>query len=302
MSELEVLRLFVRVVETGSFSAAARASGIGQPMVSKQIAALEARLGAQLLRRTTKHMSVTDAGQDLYESAQKLIADYDTAISRVGKGQTAPSGLVRLSVAPVFGRLYVLPRLPQLFSRYPELTIELVVSERAVDLVADGIDLDLRNLPLDTPDVVARRIATTPVVTVATPRYCKKHGEPRRPRDLAEHDLIAFVLGGAIFPWRFSGRRGELVVAPKGHLRTNDAEQIRAAVLGDLGIAHAPGWLFTRELQRGTVVRLLREFERPPLTISAVHASGRRLPTRVRVVLDFLTATFAEEPSLRLSP
>src|SRR5579859_6370671 len=139
MDRLESIRMFVRVVESGSFSAVARDAGIGQPAVSKQVAALEARLGAQLLRRTSRSLSLTEAGQDFYESAVRLIDDLEAAESRVGRGQRAPSGLVRVTVAPVFGRLHVVPRLPAFFARYPDIAVETIVTDRTVNLVEEGI-------------------------------------------------------------------------------------------------------------------------------------------------------------------
>jgi DNA-binding transcriptional LysR family regulator len=302
MDQLEVMRMFVRVVDRGSFSAVAREAGIGQPAVSKQIAALEARLGAQLFRRTSRSLSVTEAGQDFYESALRLVDDLETAVSRVGRGQTVPSGLIRVALAPVFGRLHVLPRLGEFFARFPEIVVEMVVTERTVDLVHEGIDVAITHGSLTDSTVIARKIAATPVVTVATPEHLRRHGEPIRPADLEGRECITFVSGGAALPWRFKDRSGEVVHPPKGHLRTNDAEQIRVAVLAGLGLAHTPGWLFTRELASGEVRRILRRYERDPLPISAVHRGGRRLATKVRVFIDFLAEVFAAEPNLALAP
>jgi LysR family transcriptional regulator, regulator for bpeEF and oprC len=299
MDQLEAIRMFVRVVDSGSFSAVAREAGVGQPAVSKQIAALEVRLGAQLLRRTSRSLSVTEAGQDFYESAVRLVDDLETAVSRVGRGQTAPSGLIRVAVAPVFGRLHLLPRLGEFFARFPDIVVETLVTERTVDLVQEGVDVAIHNGPLSDSTAVVRKIAATPIVTVATPEHLKRHGEPRSPSDLDGRECITFVSGGAR-PWRFKGKFGEIVHQPKGRLRTNDAEQIRAAVLAGLGIAHTPGWLFTREIASGDVRRILRKYERDPLSISAVLPGGRRLATKVRVFVDFLADIFAAEPSLAL--
>jgi LysR family transcriptional regulator for bpeEF and oprC len=169
-----------------------------------------------------------------------------------------------------------------------------------VDLVQEGIDVAIHNNPLADSTVVARRVATTPIVTVATRRYLKTHGEPKSPSDLGGHECIIFASRGAAWPWRFKGKAGEIVFQPRGRLRTNDAEQIRAAVLADLGVAHTPGWLFSREMAVGDVRRVLRAYERDPLVISAVHTGGRRLATKVRVFIEFLAEIFAREPSLAL--
>jgi DNA-binding transcriptional LysR family regulator len=300
MDKIAAMRMFVRVVESASFSAVAREAGVGQPAVSKQITALEAHLGAQLLRRTSRSLSVTEAGQDFYEAAVRLIGDLEAAESRVGRGQNAPSGLIRVTVAPVFGHLYIVPRLHEFFTQYPDIVLEFVVTDRNINLVEEGVDLAIHNGELRDSTLIAQRIATTPVITVASPVYLKAHGEPASPDDLDQHRCIIFAPQGAPRPWGFTGKSGEIEYRPKGNFRTNDADQIRAAVLADLGLAHAPAWLFAREIASHAVRAVLRAYEPTPLSISAVHPSGRRLATKVRVFIEFLTRIFAEEPSLAI--
>ena len=300
MDRLDAIRTFVRVVESGSFSVVARAAGVGQPAVSKQIAGLEAHLGAQLLRRTSRSQTVTEAGRDFYEAAVCLLGDLEAAESRVGRGQVSPSGLVRATVAPVFGRLYVVPRLQAFFSRYPDVTVELMISDRTVNLIEEGVDVAVHNGELSDSTLVVRKIAETPIITVATPAYLEKHGTPATPGELDGHACVVFAPRGVPRPWGFEGRFGGIVHQPKGAFRTNDAEQIRAAVLANLGLAHTPGWLFAAELATGAVCRVLRDYEPGMLPISAVHPGGRFLASKVRVFIDFLAAIFAEEPTLAL--
>ncbi len=282
------------------FSAVARTTGVGQPAVSKQISALESHLGAHLLRRTSRSLSLTAAGQDFYESAVRLIDDLEAAESRVGRGQSAPSGLIRVTVAPVFGRLHVVPVLPAFFARYPDIMVETIATDRIVNLVEEGIDLAIHNGALADSTAVARRIATTPVITVASPTYLAAHGEPGTPTELDGHRCVVFAPQGAPRTWGFKGPFGAFEHRPLGCFRTNDADQIRAAVLSDLGLAHAPGWLFAHEIASGQVRRVLCAYEPDPLPISAVHAAGRRLPTKVRVFIDFLASLFAEDAKLSL--
>ncbi len=300
MDRLAAIRMFVRVVQSGSFSAVAREAGVGQPAVSKQITALEAHLGAQLLRRTSRSRSLTEAGQDFYESAVRLIDDLEAAESRVGRGQSAPSGLIRVTVAPVFGRLYIVPRLQEFFARYPDIIVECVVTDRTVNLVEEGVDLAIHNGELKDSTLIARKIARTPVITVASPSYLKKHGEPASPSELERHQCIIYAPLGAPRPWSFSGKCGDIDYQPRGSFRTNDADQIREAVLSDLGLAHAPGWLFAREIASDAVRLVLRDYEPAPLSISAVRPGGRRLPTKLRVFIDFLAEIFADKPSLAI--
>jgi LysR family transcriptional regulator for bpeEF and oprC len=300
MDQIVAMRIFVRVVERGSFSSVAREAGIGQPAVSKQITALEAHLGAQLLRRTSRSLSLTEAGQEFYESAVRLLDDLEAAESRVGRGQTAPSGLIRVTVAPVFGQLYIVPRLSEFFARYPDIVIETIVTDRVVNVVEEGVDLSIHNGELSDSTLVIRKIAATPIITVASHQYLKRHGEPTALSELDGHRCVIYAPQGAPRAWRFKGKSGNVEYQPKGDFRTNDADQIRAAVLCHLGLAHAPGWLFAREIASGDVRLVLRSYEPSPLSISAVHPAGRRLTTKVRVFIEFLAEIFAQEPSLTM--
>jgi DNA-binding transcriptional LysR family regulator len=300
MDRMGAISLFVRVVDAGSFSAVARTLSVGQPAVSKQIAALEAYLGAQLLQRTSRSLTLTEAGRDFYESGVRLLGDLEAAESRVGRGVVAPSGLVRANVTPVFGRFYIVPRLSAFFTSYPGVSVELVVTDHLVNLVEGGVDLGIHNGELSDSSLIARKIAQTPIVTVATPAYLAAHGEPRTPDDLERHASVIYAPDGAPRVWEFSGRFSPIIHHPKGAFRTNDAEQIRAAVLAGLGLAHTPGWLFAAEIASGTVREVLKDYSRPKLAISAVRPNGRFLASKVRVFIDFLAEIFAEEPSLAL--
>lgn len=300
MDRMDAISLFVRVVDSGSFSAVARTLGVGQPAVSKQIAALEAHLGAQLLQRTSRSLTLTEAGRDFYESGVRLLGDLEAAESRVGRGRIAPSGLVRATVVPVFGRLYIVPRLHAFFARYPDVAVELVVADRLMNLVEEAIDLGVHNGELSDSSLIASKIAQTPVVTVATPAYLAAHGEPAIPAELERHSCIIYAPQGAPRIWGFHGRFGPITHQPKCAFRTNDAEQIRTAVLAGLGIAHTPGWLFASEIASGAVLPVLTDYEPAKLAISAVRPGGRFLASKVRVFIDFLAEIFAEEPSLAL--
>jgi LysR family transcriptional regulator for bpeEF and oprC len=301
MDRFDAIRMFVRVVESGSFSAVAREAGIGQPSVSKQIAQLEAHLGAQLLRRTSRSMTLTEAGQTFYEAAVRIVESVEAAESLIGRGQIAPSGLVRVTLAPVFARLYVVPHLPAFLDRYPDISVELLVSERTLNLIEEGIDLAIHNGELLDSMLVVRKIATTPIVTVASPAYLAARGEPMSPRDLEQHSCVIFAPRGEPRAWGFSGKFGPVAHHPSGRFRTADAEQIRAAVLANLGLAHAPGWLFASEIASGAVRTVLTGYQPPPLPISTVHPAGRRLPTKVRVFAEFLVEALGREPAFSMN-
>ncbi|HEY4174643.1 MAG TPA: LysR family transcriptional regulator [Rhodopila sp.] len=300
MDRLATMRLFLRVVETASFSQAARLEGIGQPAVSKQIAALEDRLGAQLVNRTSRGLSLTAAGQDFYDSALRLLAKLEEAEARVGRGQSAPAGRVRVAISAGIGRLYFVPRLPAFFERFPGVTVDLDISERHVSLIEDGIDVALRIGHLADSTLVARRIGSSVAATVATPAYLQRAGEPQTPADLVHHDCIAFLFHGEPLPWAFNGPAGPIVVEPKGKIRTNDAEHLRAAVRAGIGIGHNASWLHAADLAAGKLVPLLTEYAPNPVPIHAVCPGGRRIPGRVRTFIDFLSEVCAQDPHLRI--
>ena len=295
MDRLDAIRLFVRVVERNSFSAAAREAGIGQSAVSKQIAALEGKLGAQLLQRSSRSLALTEAGQTFYESAVRLVDDFAALEALVGNRQSTPSGLVRVAVATVFGRLYIVPNLPEFFERFPSIRVEITASDRRVNLIEEGVDLAIRHGELADSTMTVRKLATSPIVTVATPAYLDRHGMPAEPGELSKHACIAFTSEQRVRPWTFAERGRVLVHHPDGNFRTNDAEQVRAALLAHMGLANVPAWIVAPEIAAGTLRVVLRDYEAEAAAISAVHPSGRRLTARVRHLIEFLAACFARD-------
>lgn len=288
MDRLDAIKIFVRVAESGNFSAVARELSVGQPAVSKQVASLEAHLGTQLLLRTSRNLSLTDAGRDFYESAVRLIGDLEAAESRVGHGQTSPGGLVRVTAAHAFSRLYILPRLPEFLAKYPNISVEMLVSERTSNLVEEGIDLAIRNGVLVDSSLIARQIGTTPVVFVASTDYLERRGAPAQPHDLDTHDAVLFMSQDGVRPWRIGGPSGPASYQAQGKFRSNDGEQLREAVLLGLGITQAPLWLFSRDLASGSVRRILTDYEPEPIPINAVRPSGRNMASKVSVFIDFM--------------
>ncbi|RZF28499.1 LysR family transcriptional regulator [Paraburkholderia sp. UYCP14C] len=288
MDRLDALKLFIRIVESGSFAAAAREMGVGQPAVSKQIASLERHLGAQLVRRTSRSMTLTETGQSVYEAGLRIIGDFTELESSVGRGQLSPAGMVRVTVAPVFGRLYVVPHLPAFFASFPNVSVDLSATERNVNLVEDGFDLSIKSGRLADSSMIAKHLVSSPVVVVATPAYLEKHGRPERPQDLARHACVVFAPLREPRAWRLENVDGAGVHVPSGNFHTGDAEQIRAAVLAHMGLVQAPAWLFAPEIASGAVISVLQDFAPAPMPIHAVHPSGRRLPTKTRVFIDFV--------------
>lgn len=296
MDRLDAIRLFMRVVDSGSFAAAARAAGVGQPAVSKQMAALEHHFGAQLMRRTSRSMTLTADGQALYEAGARLLGEFDGLAASIGTGQAAVAGLVRMTVAPMFGRLYVVPALPAFFARYPGVAVDLTATTRAVNLVEEGYDLVVRNGDPADSNLVARRLAGSAMVLVATAAYLARCGTPQVVQDLAGHTGVLFAPSHAVRAWTFRDGARTVQHMPQGPFRSGDAEQIRAAVLADMGITQAPAWMFAAELASGAVVALLPDAAPAPVAIHAIHPAGRRVPGKVRVLIDHLAAALAQQP------
>lgn len=300
MDRLDAMRTFVRVVESGSFSQAARDLNVSQPTVSKQLAALEARLGTQLLARNSRTLAVTPAGQDYYEDTLRILQDLDFAEERVAAGQSAPSGLVRVTLSPGFGRMLVIPRLAAFRETFPDVSVEMEVSGRHVDLIEEGMDVAIRIGRLSDSALVARRIGDMRMITLASAGYLARHGTPRTLDELSHHQRIGYVYQGNIVGWGFDVDGRQVTVDGGGAFRTNDAEHVRGAVLAGLGIAHHASWLFTDVLASGDVVRILDAYAPPAFPIHAVTAAGRRMPSRVRHFIEFLAAICAEEPELKV--
>jgi DNA-binding transcriptional LysR family regulator len=292
MDRLDAMQAFVRVVEKGSFSAVAKERGIGQPAVSKQISALEEELGAELIYRTSRSFALTEAGRDFYESALRLLDDFEDATSRIGRGQTAPKGLIRVTVPPTFARLHMVSKLPAFFAVYPDMAIEMSTSESPTTIIEDGFDLAIHSGDLPDSTLVARRLGQTMTVLVATPQYLARYGAPESPDDLNRFRSVVFVERGSAQPWSFGSGQDVKRVVPTGVFRTSDIEQMRMGVLEHLGIAQAPAWLFAAELREGTVVRLLTPFERT-MPVLAVRPASRRMSAKVRVFVEHLEKSFA---------
>lgn len=300
MDRIDVMRLFMRVAESGNFSKVARATGVSQPTVSKVIAGLEAKLGAQLLRRSSRGLSLTDAGHDFYDAALAIVERVDELESRVGQGEAAPSGLIRVALSPAFGRMEIVPHLPAFLARYPDVSVDFNVSQRYVNLVEEGMDLAIRVGPLSDSTMMARRIGSMSYLTVAAPAYLERAGTPRTIADLKQHQCIAFMARDAPRPWEFKDAAGAVEFTPQGPVRSNDAEYVRAAVLAGLGIGHNASWLYGRDVAAGRLVPLLAECAPDPFPIHAVWPGSRRLAGKTRVFIDFLVDLFAAHALLKV--
>jgi LysR family transcriptional regulator, regulator for bpeEF and oprC len=295
MDRFLLMTSFVRAVETGSFSAVARELGIGQPNVSRHVAALESHLSTRLLHRSTRKLSLTPEGERFYSEARRVLDALAEAESNA-RAEDQPSGLLRVGCPTSLGRTQILPRIKPFLKRYPQMQIDLQISDRYIDLVEEGVDLALRIGPLADSSLKATRIGTSIRVLVASPGYLERHPAPQRPEDLVNHNCIVYSLSQLGSNWRF--RDGEVTVG--GNFKVNTPDGIYSAVTAGLGIAYAPLWLVEEALLTGEVRLLLHEFMGPSAPISLVHSANRLLPRRARVFMQYITEEFAKIHSLQL--
>jgi len=284
---------FTRAVETGSFSAVARELRIGQPNVSRHIAALEEYLGTRLLHRSTRRLTLTPEGQRYYGEARRVL-DAIAEAESTARGEETPSGLLRVACPTALGRTHVLPQLKTLLGRYPQMDVDLQIGDRFSDLIEEGIDLAIRIGELRDSTLQARRIGTAERVCVASPAYLARHGAPATPADLQQHSCIVYSLAYSGNRWPF--RTTEIEVS--GRLRVNSPDGIHGAAVDGLGVAYAPVWLFQKELRSGALQALLLQEMGPPTPINLVYPTRRLLPRRARVFMDFIAAAFQSDPVL----
>jgi DNA-binding transcriptional LysR family regulator len=294
MDRLDVMALFARVVETGSFSRAAEECGIGQPTASKQVAALERRLGVRLLERSTRRLRATEAGQEYYQGCRRMLDEVDDIETRVGAGVQAMAGRIRVACPMAFGRLYVAPVVIGFMAAYPRATVDLVMDDRYVDLVEQGADLSIRIANLEPDSLLhARRLGDGPRAIVGAPSYLRRHGAPREPEDLARHAFSVYA--NFQDPESLRLRRGDELreARIRATLRVNNAEVMLSAARAGLGLSVLPLWCAAEDLQRGTLRRVLPQWQPPASGIWAVYASARHQPLRVRSFLDYLARRLA---------
>jgi DNA-binding transcriptional LysR family regulator len=296
MDRLHELNAFIAVAEAGGFSAASRRSGDAQPNISKAIAALEKRLGVALFTRSTRSVMLTDQGQQYYDRVKLLVEELEAAENELTSSSLSVAGLVRISVASTFGRLHILPLIPELLSLYPDLKVDLVLSDFVRDMVEDRIDLAIRVGPVDELDAVARRVAGTPLVCVGSRRYFDQHGLPRTPADLVGHNCLLYGGLREAADWPFVGPDGPFSVRVHGNLSSNSVETIRAGVLAGLGIGLFARISLADELSHPDVTPILDDFVSGVRDISLVWPKRRLVPARVRRATEF----FAEAIPKRL--
>lgn len=290
MDRIDCLRAFVRAMEGGSFSTAAKELGLGQPAISKRIALLEQEFGSQLFMRTTRKLTPTREAHRIYDLARQVLSAFETARASVKDAPARPSGTLRVSLPSSFGRHYMMPLVKEYVSAYPEVKIDLRFSERTINLVEEGVELALRIGQLESGSLMARRIGTVRRYLVATPAYFRKRSRPRTPDDLTQHQCIVYSRLARAGQWTFESEEGRHVVAVSGSVVVDDADAMREAVLQHLGIAIVPAWSAARALERREMEVVLPDFAVAALPLHAVYPETHWMSLRARSFLDFVIA------------
>lgn len=287
MDRFTAMETFVHVVEAGSFSAAGKRLGIGQPAVSKSIAQLEARLGVRLVLRSTRGLTPTEAGLAFYEQAKRSI-DYANEAEDAARGSgTGLSGNLRISAGVTLARLHIIPRLGPFLEKHPQLNVEVILDDRMLNLVEDGIDVALRIGPLTDSNLTVRQIAQSPCRVFGTPAYLERFGEPQTPNDLLKHQTVIYSLREST-GWLFTRGDERQFVVVHGRLRVSSSEGLRAGVLAHHGLAMAADWMFTPDLLSGEVKALLTDWQLPPRELWAVFPTGRMASAKARAFVEFV--------------
>jgi DNA-binding transcriptional LysR family regulator len=295
---LSGMRVFAQVVEAKSFSAAADKLGMSKSLASRNVSALERALSVKLLNRSTRKLSLTEAGALFYEHCARIVQEAELAEQRLTRTQSEPAGLVRVTAAPAFAVRHVLPALAEFYQRYPKIRVKLSCSNRALDLGDEGFDLGIRVSFAPGPNLVARKLAVNRSVLCASPSYLERHGTPRRIEDLRNHECVLFPALAPKGVWTLRRDRRNHSVQVTSMFETDEMDAVRAAVTAGLGIGILPIYMVGDALQQGQLIPLLREFQVvPESAIYLVYLPNRTLSSRVRVLIDFLTERFGPTPS-----
>lgn len=284
--------VFARVVDDGGFSAAARQLNLSPSAVSKQITRLEDRLGVRLLTRTTRRLNVTEEGDSYYHRVKRILADIEEAEQAVSASKSLPRGNLRLSVSNAFGQERLIPILPRFLAQYPEVTIEVIMTDAVVDLVELGIDLAVRQGRLANSAMVARKICDARRLIVATPDYLKRFGTPKTPDDIASHNCLAFAGHPSLNDWHFKNADGrDQTIRIAGNFLANNGEAVYKMALAGLGLAKLSDFLLGDDVAEGRLVPVLTDYLDEEVTpIHVVYPDPRHLSPKVRVLIDFLVA------------
>ncbi|WP_217807781.1 LysR family transcriptional regulator [Oceanibacterium hippocampi] len=300
------MRLLTTAVEAGSFSAAGRQLGLAPSSVSRQINGLEDKLGVRLLNRSTRKLSLTEAGLIYYQRAKQVLADIEEANLAVTKLGASPTGSLRVTAPVAFGRLHIAPAIPEFVARHPEVSVDLILTDNIIDLIEAGIDLAVRIAELKDSSLIARKLANNNRVVCGSPDYFRKHGVPTTPTELERHNCLLYKQTGHQDTWRFRCEDGMKEIRVSGNLQCNNAEALLAAALNGLGIVLLSSWMVQSDIASGRLVQILPDYTASPsaldTAIYAVFSHNRHLSPKVRAFVDFLVERYASRTEWDIPP
>ncbi|PSV48659.1 LysR family transcriptional regulator [Photobacterium indicum] len=296
MDQLSAMRAFVRVVQMGSFSAAAREQDTTQATISKKVAALEKKLGAKLLSRTSRELSLTEVGADYYENCVIILSELDEAEAQVRSQIALPSGVLRVAAPVVFGRQFMAPILVEFLNAYPEIKVDLMLNDKHIDLIADGVDVAIRAKQLEDSTLVARHLFNNPLVVVASPEYLQKNTKPQNPDELKNHNCIVYSMLKSINIWHFEQENNNMSVPVTGSFRCDNGDVILQLVLDGAGIAQLPVWMVDEHIRSGKLAMVLEGYISKPLPFNAIYPQNRYVPLKVRCFIEYLKQKLADNP------
>lgn len=296
MDRLTSLEVFNKVVESASFSEAARQLGLSRAMASKHVQSLENRLGIRLLNRTTRRLSLTEAGSDFYNRTAQIVADLEDAEAKAADLHLTPRGVLKVNAPLSFALSQLGPILPAFLADHPEVQINLTLNDRIVDLVDEGYDMAIRVGRLADSSLIARKLARCRMALCASPGYLKRHGTPKTPEDLSRHNCLGYTYSARPNQWEFDGPAGHVTVPIKGNLLANNGDILRDAAIADEGIVIQPTFIVGSDLCAGKLVPLLPDWRVPDIAVYAVYPENRHVAAKVRSFVDFLVKRFGPEP------
>ncbi|WP_272993910.1 LysR family transcriptional regulator [Porticoccus hydrocarbonoclasticus] len=298
MDSLSDIAVFIQVVDSGSFTAAAERLSLSKSVISKYVTRLEDRLGARLLNRTTRKLSLTEVGRAFYERSERGLQEIAEAEAEVSRLQGEPRGTLRINAPMSFGVLHIAPVLSEFLERYPQLTVDMNLDDRKVDVIEGGFDVSVRISDLGDSSLVARRIGPCRHVVVASPAYLKRYGIPRTPEDLEDHNVITYQYKDSAKEWEFRlpGQKPSMV-SVSGSIQMNNSLALREALLNDAGITRTPTFVVGRDIQEGRLQSVLTNYELPEISIYLVFPQRKYLSPKVRVFVEFMREYISDTPS-----
>jgi DNA-binding transcriptional LysR family regulator len=294
MNKLREIECFIAVAELGSFVKAADALNVSKAAVSRTVVELETRLGARLMQRTTRRLSLTEAGVLYLERCKQIVAALEDADQVISAGNTDPTGLLRINAPQTFGVLHMTRVWPCLLRRYPGIKLDITLSDRIVDIVEEGYDLAIRIAQLPSSSLIYRKLASTRILVCASPDYLERHGTPQYPEDLKDHMVMGYSYAPDKDEWHFDGPDGPVSIKTNVRMHANNGDTCTAAALGGIGITRQPTFMLSEHLRSGKLVQLLPDYHCKELGIYVVYPSRTHLPAKVRATIDFLVHAFEE--------